>query len=216
MSKKDRYELRLVNGLFNIVRNDVPQKGFATYQEVMNWSMEHNISFIKFPIVELLNRNNEVGKGYVEIWMYKAAKGGLFSWLISMQEKIDKHDFAKGLYSHVEVCFPTLGVCWSSSEVDGGTRFKFIKRDNKKWDAFMQPVKDIVKIAQTCEDITPAAYDWLAIAHFLIRWIKDSLKRFVCSEGVHHVMMSDGTWPALSYIPAPGDIYDCFFSDIKV
>jgi len=217
MSKKEVYEVAFEDGMFVVKRDGKSMCGFKSRKALKTWSLNNNMVYTKFPIHDIMKHSYFTKKEIqdLEIWMYKAEKGGFFSWLISTQEKLDKKDSAKGLYSHVEVHFKSVGICWSSSEVDGGTRFKYIPRDGAKWDFFEQEPTDLPKIALRCEQITPARYDWRAIAHFLIPWIGDSDKRFICSEGVHHVMMTDGTWGPLSFVPAPGDVYDIFLSKLR-
>ena len=210
MFKKDMYEVILFHDMLMVKCENVWIKDFFDLQSLKTWAIENDISFYRFPLKELLAKETGTLASIVEIWMYKASKGGLFSHLISWQEKLEKHDKNKGKYSHVEINFPTLELCWSSSEVDGGTRYKFIKKDYEKWDFFAVETTDILQIASEIERITPSPYDWLAIAQFLCNWVQDHPNRFVCNEGVHHVMMVDGTWVPLSYIPAPGDIYDVF------
>lgn len=210
MFKKDMYKVILFRNMLMVKCKDVWIKDFHDLQSLKKWAIEEDISFYQFPLRELLEKESEDLSSIVEIWMYKAAKGGLFSRLISWQEKLEKHDKNKGKYSHVEIHFPLLELCWSSSEVDGGTRYKFIERNSDKWDFYAVETTDIQAIVAEINRITPSPYDWLAIAQFLFNWVQDYPNRFVCSEGVHHVMMVDGTWVPLSYIPAPGDIYDTF------
>jgi len=90
-----------------------------------------------------------------------------------------------GEHTHCELVFE-YGLSWSSSQWDGGTRFKQIDYDPAKWD--IVPVHcsygEARRIRVWCEQHTGLPYDWRGILGLLVGK-KDPGKRQLwwCSEG---------------------------------
>ena len=90
-----------------------------------------------------------------------------------------------GPYCHVELVFAN-GICFSSSEDDGGTRFKTIDLQPEEWDLIEVPCEPSVEgeIYRFCQREQNSRYDWRGIAFsFLpvpIGW--QSADKWFCSE----------------------------------
>ena len=101
---------------------------------------------------------------------YKGRGGGLLSkfigWAIRWR--------TNGKFSHVECVFPDFtadgkSLCFSSSEMDGGSRFKMIGVDNDPdWFVVDAPWLDASRCMKWCEERKGRPYDFRAIARFAL------------------------------------------------
>jgi hypothetical protein len=102
-------------------------------------------------------------------------------------------------YSHVELVISRnedgRSLCLSSSPRDGGVRMKWIELDQANW--------DVVEIGRANQEPSVtvwgamnmgAAYDWMALIGLVIRPIKGSQKKFMCSEAVAAALDLDEPW----------------------
>jgi hypothetical protein len=101
---------------------------------------------------------------------YKGRGGGWLSWLIGAAIRWRTN----GQYSHVEAVFPDFlangkSLCFSSSEMDGGSRFKWIGVDNDPdWTIVNAPHLDVQKCANWCKSQEGKPYDFRAILRFAL------------------------------------------------
>jgi hypothetical protein len=91
-----------------------------------------------------------------------------------------------GRYSHCELQFSD-GVCFSSSNRDGGTRFKHIDVKPWKWDVVPLVVTEAEELVvrMWCTHLLGHKYDWLGVLGFVFhrRHLQD-YDRWYCSEVV--------------------------------
>ena len=86
-------------------------------------------------------------------------------------------------YSHCELVIGKRGhkgLCWSSSNRDGGVRTKSIAVYDGHWDVIDLPWADPAKIAAARQLFAGARYDWLGV--FLFAFGFHAKKRWFCSE----------------------------------
>lgn len=90
----------------------------------------------------------------------------------------------RGMYSHTELIFCD-GFSFSSSQWDGGTRFKKIKYDDFHWVLIEIPLsnEEEKKIRKFCEQQNNKPYDWKAIILAQIfNFYDQSAGKWFCSE----------------------------------
>ena len=105
-----------------------------------------------------------------------------------------------GPFSHAELVFDNLKIpidgdiqgmdkikggeslCFSSSETDGGSRFKAINLDPKKWILADLPELDAVRAYWWCREHNHLKYDWWGLRGFVFPWEKPDPKDLFCSE----------------------------------
>ena len=136
----------------------------------------------------------------MKIAFYKAAKKPGFAKLWSLGIAL----ITGGLYSHCEIVlddkyimapFNDTGIivmqhdkggslCFSASEMDGGTRFKLIDLKDGKWDVVGMPDMDDRRVLNWCQEQQFLHYDWAGLRGFVFPWSKDDPKVLFCSEAV--------------------------------
>lgn len=114
----------------------------------------------------------------MQVWFYKAEYGNWVSKLIAW--------WTSGIHSHCEIMFSD-GIAFSSSERDGGVRFKEgITNDTGHWDIVDIPgvmVEDQAKIKEWCSTQVGKDYDWKAIFGYLKdKQSSQDQKKWYCSE----------------------------------
>lgn len=118
----------------------------------------------------------------MKLAFYKAEHGNIIDKLIGL--------WTRGPFSHVELLFSD-GVSFSSSQWDGGVRFKKIDYSHKERWSFL----DIDGIANESEvkylanKLRGAKYDWLGI--FLYEFLPFNIqnsKKWYCSEICAHLL----------------------------
>lgn len=110
--------------------------------------------------------------------------------------------------SHVELVFEN-GDWFSSSERDGGVRFKAIDLDPRKWEAWELPVGNREQLLrQWCERQAGKKYDWRGIGSFAWRPKGDDPDRWFCSEICLAALQATmGWWTGVRPASvAPGDL----------
>lgn len=147
----------------------------------------------------------------MKIAFYKA-KGNWMNFLIRLK--------TKGLYSHTEIVFSD-GVSFSSSQWDGGTRFKNIDYSKKEnWDFMELNISKIdeKKIRQFCEKNNDKPYDWFAIvvAQIFNLHANKENKWFcseVCTKALQKIKMVVGI---SAHMVSPQDLYELLLQEEDV
>jgi hypothetical protein len=109
----------------------------------------------------------------MKIALYKGRKR-LFNRLISF--------WMDGPYSHVELVFSD-GMSASSSNLEGGVRFKYIEFDPALWD-FVSISGDEEYARAWFTEHEGSAYDYMGLLGFVVRPVKGVIGNFFCSEAV--------------------------------
>lgn len=145
---------------------------------------------------------------------FRKSDGGLMDWVISRR--------TNGGFCHVEIVFktstfPTHSLCFSSSQWDGGSRFKRI--DLSEWTVIDVPTSDAAKVYAFCWAQRGKRYDWRSLFRYWLGWGKDaSASRWFCSEvcvaalqaaGLFKGMTPAATSPEALWIAAKAR-YDAF------
>lgn len=109
--------------------------------------------------------------------MYKGPADGLwnklFHWAVCT--------FTRSKYSHCELVIN--GMCWSSSNRDGGVRGKRIDLTSGKWDLY--PIQADERAAvEWFRFHKGAKYDWMGVLRFVLPFIPKQRKRWFCSEAI--------------------------------
>ena len=119
-----------------------------------------------------------------------------------------------GPFSHCELVFDTTdektfpantmlhdsggNLCFSSSEADGGTRFKQINLHDGKWVLWEFPDLNAQVAMSWCLDHEGLKYDWAGLRGFVFPWDKPNPADLFCSEAVVECAQWQGellTWP---------------------
>lgn len=104
-----------------------------------------------------------------------------------------------GVHTHVELVFSD-GVAFSSSQWDGGTRFKSIDFDPAKWDLVQVTLRRSVREANVrdwCSLQLGMKYDWRGILRFFAgRSGEEKRERWFCSEICGEALRRFGILPA--------------------
>lgn len=127
-------------------------------------------------------------------------------------QQIAKH--AEGEHSHVEFKFTySDGTvwCYSSSEQDGGTRFKNGKdvlKNPDRWDCIHVTRDEVViqNVYNFCCDQQNKKYDWMGVIRFKLSFIKENPKTWYCSEVTQAALHKVGLFPRL-YSIHPEDMF---------
>jgi hypothetical protein len=85
-------------------------------------------------------------------------------------------------YSHAELVID--GVCYSSSERDGGVRKKVIDVRSGRWDVSPLPGVSSAAPLKWFEEHATHKYDWANIARFVLPFLAHRKDRWVCFEAV--------------------------------
>lgn len=98
-------------------------------------------------------------------------------------DKITKWRTA-GDYTHVEIVFTASGMSFSSSQRDGGTRFKNIDYSSgDKWDVVLVPGAPDKEVEKWCKEQQGKKYDWRGILGiFTFGKYKNNNNKWWCSE----------------------------------
>jgi hypothetical protein len=89
--------------------------------------------------------------------------------------------FTRSKYSHIELLIG--GVCWTSSNRDGGVRGKVIDLYSGKWDLFEiegDEAKALAWFAQHEQE----NYDWAGVLRFAFGFLPNRTNQWFCSEAV--------------------------------
>ena len=116
----------------------------------------------------------------MKLWFYKASKGNITDKTIAW--------WTKGPYSHVELVFSD-GECFTSSNRDGGVRFKVIPPSDN-WDVVTLPMDfNEAEVKSYCNQFLGYKYDLLGCLGLAIGdpKLRDK-KRWYCSEIVINVL----------------------------
>lgn len=97
----------------------------------------------------------------------------LFHWLVCW--------FTRSRYSHCELV--VNGVCWSSSNRDGGVRGKVIDMTTGRWDVFEIP-GDQDRALSWFYRHDGADYDWMGLLRFIVPILPRWGERWFCSEAI--------------------------------
>ena len=122
----------------------------------------------------------------------------------------------RGNYSHCELILGAdpngLAICASSSMMDGGVRVKHMRLDPAHWDVI--EVRGSIDVAWVwLRAHEGEGYDYLGLIGFIVRVLRQSKSRWVCSEAVAAMLgIPDAwrfdpcsLWAALSQPLAPTD-----------
>lgn len=124
--------------------------------------------------------------------IFYKAPGSIFDRLIRI--------VTRSPYSHVELVID--GVCWSSSQPDGGVRGKRFAIDPARWDTLhIQADAAAVAIWFAGHQGTP--YDYLGALRCVIKWLPNSATKWFCSEACAAALRIDN-----SARMTPGELYD--------
>ncbi|NJL70930.1 MAG: hypothetical protein HC888_04590 [Candidatus Competibacteraceae bacterium] len=96
----------------------------------------------------------------------------------------------KGPFTHVELLFSD-GMCFSSTENEGGCRFKKIDMDFSRW-VILEIDCPEDKIRKFCEQREFCKYDWFGLLGFILRRNTDRKNRYYCSEVCAEAMSIEG------------------------
>jgi hypothetical protein len=145
----------------------------------------------------------------MKIAFYKGIKGNLFDMLIGL--------WTRSAYSHVELVFEPNPVAFSSSNRDGGTRFKPIEFDAAHWDflecpsSVWTPQRDDAAYG-LCQELQGKKYDWAGVFGFAtpLAISNQDTRKWFCSEVVTYVLKTVGlasmNWPRSANVD-PGELY---------
>ena len=123
-------------------------------------------------------------------------------------------DHAQGEHSHVEFKFVFSDgsvECFSSSERDGGSRFKsgaLVLKHPERWSS-IHVTRDpllIQNVYNFCCDQQGKKYDWWGVIRFKLSFIKEDEERWYCSEVTQAALHKVGLFPRL-YSIHPEDMY---------
>jgi len=87
--------------------------------------------------------------------------------------------WTKSIYSHCEVVIG--GVCYSSSNRDGGVRAKVIDLTSGRWDLFDLDGDEGAALAWFQRHMGEG-YDWLGVARFVVPFLPHFRHLWFCSE----------------------------------
>lgn len=124
--------------------------------------------------------------GFAKIWSLGIAMitGGPYSHCeIVLDPKYITEPFSEtGIL--VQQHDPDGELCFSASEMDGGTRFKLIDLKDGKWDVVdMAEMNDRI-VLNWCQDHQFLKYDWAGLRGFVFPWSKPNPENLFCSEAV--------------------------------
>lgn len=91
---------------------------------------------------------------------------------------------------------PGGSLCFSSSEQDGGTRFKTIDLTDGKWDVVDVPIKSLAAFKWAVAHLN-VQYDWAGLRGFVFPWDKADPKDLFCSECAVECMQDQGFYADL-------------------
>ena len=125
---------------------------------------------------------------------YKGRGGGwksrLIGWAIRMR--------TNGLHSHVEAVFPFRhpsgkSLCFSSSEMDGGSRFTWIGVEgDPNWTIVEAPALNVKACMNWCKERNGKPYDWRAIVRFALGIPMTDNGIDFCSESQARMVQDQG------------------------
>jgi len=104
------------------------------------------------------------------------------------------------------------GLCFSSSERDGGVRFKLTSEVTEKnphhWDLLdvTNSLNTALKMLTFCIDQNGKKYDWPAIIGFKISYVKQNPDKWYCTEICDRAKQLAGIWPDF-YLSHPSESY---------
>ena len=129
-----------------------------------------------------------------------------------LSQKIAKH--ADGEHSHVEYKFTFSDGdvwCFSSSERDGGTRFKTgrqVLKNPSRWDS-IHITRDEILIGNVwnfCVEQDNKKYDWWGVIKFKLSFVTENKDKWYCSEICQFGLNKIGLFPRL-HIIHPEDMF---------
>jgi hypothetical protein len=102
-----------------------------------------------------------------------------------LDRRIAAHDHPNR-YSHVELWFDNVEgqPCFSSSNRDGGVRFKSIDLTSGKWELVDVPCRHFeeLDVHRWCGTKVGGRYDWPGVLGFVIPFLRHKRNRWFCSE----------------------------------
>jgi hypothetical protein len=121
---------------------------------------------------------------------------------------------AQGEHSHVEFKFTFADGtvwCFSSSEQDGGSRFKEGKKVLKnpdRWNKIRVTIDPLLigNVWNFCVEQEGKRYDWWGVLRFKLSFIKENPKTWYCSEVTQAALHRIGLFPRL-YSIHPEDMF---------
>jgi hypothetical protein len=98
-------------------------------------------------------------------------------------------------------------LCFSSSETDGGTRFKIIDLKPKHWVLVDLPHIEPVRALWWCKEHDGLKYDWRGLRGFVMPWETPDPKDLFCSECVVECGQDQGEfWTLTAGKTSPNDL----------
>jgi len=121
---------------------------------------------------------------------------------------------ARGTHSHVEFIFTFVdgtSLCFSSSERDGGTRFKseeIITKHPFRWDRLTVSTdsEKIERIFNFCVRENHKKYDWMGVSRFKFSFLNENPEIWYCSEIIQTGLHNEELSPKL-YSIHPEDLF---------
>jgi len=130
----------------------------------------------------------------IKIALYKHSKSLFWKW-IRIKQNLQWFPWRYAKYSHIELVFEDW-ICFSSSEEDGGVRFKNIKFKKNHWDFINIPMSDYnyKKVLAFCEKEEWNNYNftWIVFAQLFnlnIKWKWDWFCSEICSSALQEISM---------------------------
>lgn len=157
-------------------------------------------------------------RGYFSYKIAKHARGGHsheeldFAFAVILEYMQEYHvklqDLPEILMNAVEV---KCRVCFSSSERDGGCRFKLrvdIMNSPAKWDVvgITDTMSRAVKMLHFCILQDGKKYDWLGVIGFKASFVNENSEKWYCSEVCDTAKLQVQLWPNF-YRSHPSESY---------
>lgn len=129
----------------------------------------------------------------MQLALYKGTRpglAGLFNRVVRW--------WTNGPYSHCEIVLQALDgsqmLCASSSNTDGGVRFKAIDLDPERWDLIALPAENATAVIRWFDAHLGEGYDFIGLAGFVLRRSDGSKRRWFCSEACAAALGLDEPW----------------------
>lgn len=124
---------------------------------------------------------------------YRTLKGGWIDWAIGLRTW-SHHSHCELVFSHWETGGRIINpICFSSSPMDGGTRFKAIDVYGPKWDILPIYNVNVEQVHQFCLNEANCKYDWNGVWAYNIPGIaRQSTTKWFCSEVCSAAVLQGG------------------------
>lgn len=137
----------------------------------------------------------------MKIVFYEAKYGNWLDKFISF--------WTRGKYSHCELYFEDMDICFSSSSRDKGTRYKRININNGKWDIIKLNISDEEKYFNRTKAFIDKKYDWIGIIFTqLFPLNRQDKDKWFCSEICGYILGYDE-----SYKYSPNKLFKIIMRD---